>query len=173
MITDEKRYLDLAKKASDNSPCHRSKVGAIIVKREKVIAIGINEPPPPQKNCAEIGWCHRDANDIASGTEPDQCRCFGCHAETNAIYEAARAGGDGIDGATMYVHGNTEICRSCRGAIARAGIKMVTYMSKHGEIERINVEYDWGINALDQKRKYDDWKESVLKERGSSKPSAC
>jgi len=160
------KFLEKADEVRDRSPCFKSKVGAVIVLHGKVVVTGYNSAPRNQRNCAEIGWCYRIANEIQSGTEPQKCRAFGCHAEGKAIAEAARKG-IALEHGIMYVSGNTEICPSCRGLITNAGIKMVVYKSKHGVIEKINVDYDWGINILDQERKLKEWVENTREERNS------
>jgi len=161
-FTTDNYFIDQARIKSLESPCFKSKVGSIIVRHNKIISDGINISPPNQKNCAQIGFCYRIANNIQSGTRLNECRAFGCHAEQNAINKAAK---DGIstDWATMYIYGNTEICTACRSSLTRAGIRRVVYMSKFGEMEKIDVWYEWNINPLDQKRKFEEWKENIDK----------
>jgi dCMP deaminase len=157
---DDDHFLQKARETSLKSPCFKSKVGAIIVKHGEILVEGFNTAPENQKNCAEIGFCYRIANNIQSGTEPTMCRAAGCHAEMNAISRAARHGIK-TDQATMYVHGNTEICLPCRAQITTAGIVMVVYESKFGEIEHVNVKQDWSIHPIDYDRVFDEWSRAV------------
>jgi len=162
----DERYIRMAELVSLNSPCFRSKVGAVIVHDGMVLTTGFNIAPRNQFDCRKIGWCFRDANHIVSGTRTDQCRAIGSHAESNAIASASRKG-IGTNNATMYIFGNTDICPACRGIITNSGIKMVIYKSKTGIIQKINVEYDWSIHPLDQKRKFEDWKNNLENEQKS------
>lgn len=160
MSLDE-HFIHEAEETSKKSPCFKSRVGAIIVKRGEILTRGVNEPPKNQPTCQEIGWCYRLENDIESGTQLDQCRAFGSHAEQNAICSAASSG-IATKGATMYVYGNTVICRGCRSAIINADIVMVIYKSKLGNIQKINVTYDWSVNMLDQPRKLECMKKHTI-----------
>jgi len=154
-------FIDRAEAVSKESPCFKSKVGAVIVRQGIILSWGFNEPPKNQPTCQEIGWCYRLKNNIKSGTQLDKCRAFGSHAEQNAIYMAAREG-IAVKGAIIYVFGNTSICRGCRAAISQVKIAMVVYKSKKGEIQKINVDYDWNINILDQPRKLENLKQHAI-----------
>lgn len=153
-------YIKMAQRVSSKSSCFRSKCGAVIVHLNKVLVSDYNHPPINQPDCGKIGSCYRDVNNIKSGTEPDKCRSFGCHAESNAVSTAAREG-IATKNSTIYIFGNTEICPACKGSITNAGIVMVVYQTKHGVIAKINVGYDWSIHPLDQKRKFEEWKSNV------------
>ena len=62
----------------------RLRVGAVVVKRDRVIAMGYNGTTYKKLNCFE-GGCHRCNSNVVSGVELDKCFCF--HAEENAILE--------------------------------------------------------------------------------------
>jgi dCMP deaminase len=167
--TWEEYFLKFAKDASERSVCERSKCGAVIVIEEpgtknnkgRMISTGYNGAPAHQPNCADIGYCYRNKNNIKSGTQLEKCRAAGCHAENNAIANAARYGG-GCDGATMYIYGNTNVCIACRGQIANSGIKKVVYNDKFGNIKRIDVAKEWTVHPID---KMDDAKDHDMSER--------
>lgn len=143
------RMLDMAMLVASWSSCYRAKCGAVIVQDKRVIATGYNGAPPYQKNCKEIGWCYRNKNNIKSGTQLENCRATGCHGEQNAIANAARAGHATL-GATMYVYGNTDICRMCRGQVASAGIARVVYEDKLGGMHEAFPEKDWTVHPVDK-----------------------
>lgn len=157
-------FLKLAEDESKKSPCLKTKVGAIIVRKGEIISSGFNEAPQNQPNCSEIGFCYRIANGIESGKQTDKCRAIGCHAEINAICNASRSGLM-TDRATMYVFGNTEICNACRASITKSGIRRVVYKSKFGVVENIDVDYDWNIHPLDYERKFNEWKNNLNSSR--------
>ena len=109
MIKNE-TFLDLARKIGDNSKCCRAKVGAILVKDNRIISTGYNGKPS--------GW-----NDEACSGE-----CNGCketiHAEINAIIFAAKNGMSTKDCVLYITHSP---CQHCCLAIIQAGIKVVFF----------------------------------------------
>lgn len=121
MIKNE-TFLDLARKIGDNSKCCRAKVGAILVKDNRIISTGYNGKPS--------GW-----NDEACSGE-----CNGCketiHAEINTIIFAAKNGMSTKDCILYVTHSP---CQSCCLAIIQAGIKVVLfeelYVSKSSDGE--------------------------------------
>ena len=109
MIKNE-TFLDLVRKLGDNSKCCRAKVGAILVKDNRIISTGYNGLP--------------------SGWDDERCTegCRGCqetiHAEINAIIFAAKNGMSTKD-CTLYVTHSP--CPHCCLAIIQAGIKTVFF----------------------------------------------
>lgn len=142
-------FRAIAKLTSTRSVCFRNKVGAIVVRDNVIVSQGYNGAPKYQRNCAEIGFCYRDANGIQSGTRVEACRAAGCHAESNAVAMAARNGLPTL-GATMYVYGHNAICNSCKAVIANAGIARVIYESDGGVVTGITPSVDWTTHPVDQ-----------------------
>lgn len=109
MIKNE-TFLDLAKKLGDNSKCCRAKVGAILVKDNRIMSTGYNGKPS--------GWNDEDCSD----------ECNGCketiHAEINAIIFAAKNGMSTKDCSLYVTHSP---CEHCCLAIIQAGIKEVFF----------------------------------------------
>lgn len=141
-------FLMLAFVVSRRSSCLRTKVGAVIVKDRDVISTGYNGAPRPQPNCLEIGSCYRDNNAIQSGTQLENCRASGSHAESNAIALAAKNGHSTKD-AILYLYGHTKICNMCCGIIANSHIAQVIHLTDKGIIRRFNIEKDWVKSSLD------------------------
>ena len=109
MIKNE-TFLDLARKIGDNSKCCRAKVGAILVKDNRIISTGYNGKPS--------GW-----NDEACSGECDGCKET-IHAEINAIIFAAKNGMSTKDCVLYITHSP---CEHCCLAIIQAGIKVVYF----------------------------------------------
>lgn len=112
-------FMGVAHAVKERANCSRRKVGAIIVKEKQIISTGYNGTPAGVKNCNE-GGCERCVSDAPSGTNWDKCAC--CHAEENAIVQAAKHGMN-TDGATMYT--TFTACNQCAKMIINAGIKRV------------------------------------------------
>ena len=107
-------YL-VASKSKDNS----TKIGAVITKSNRVISTGYNGLPTgvvdtvPERH-----------------VRPTKYLWFE-HGERNAIYAAAKFGGE-LDGATLYTQGIP--CADCGRAVIQAGIKSVVI---HGPFEDV------------------------------------
>ncbi len=114
-------FMRISRMVSERSTCLHRKVGALIVRENRILATGYNQPPSGFPHCDSIG-CIRDALSIASGK--NQEICFGLHAEQNALMQAAKFG-ISTRGATIYV--TTKPCSVCARLIINAGIVRVVY----------------------------------------------
>ncbi|MCD6267256.1 MAG: dCMP deaminase family protein [Thermotogaceae bacterium] len=114
-------FMKVAMLLKERSTCIHRKVGALIVKNNRILATGYNQPPSHFPHCDEIG-CIRDDLGIESGEHQEIC--YALHAEQNALMQAARFG-ISTDGATMYV--THKPCSICARLIINAGIKRVVY----------------------------------------------
>jgi len=112
-------FLRIAQLVASRSTCLRRKVGALIVKDQRILATGYNGAPAGLKHCAEVG-CLRDRLGIPSGERQEICR--GIHAEQNALVQAATSGVD-VRGATIYC--TIQPCILCAKLIIGAGITRV------------------------------------------------
>ena len=147
-IDKENYYLDIAQAALERSTCLRRCYGAIIVQHDEIISTGYNGAPRGRKNCADLGYCTREAMKIPSGERYELCRSV--HAEANAIISAARrdmAGGTlylaGKDAATGEVLGDATSCSMCRRLIINAGLEKVVIRNTPTEYSVVDVKRDW------------------------------
>ncbi|AJC74547.1 deoxycytidylate deaminase [Pseudothermotoga hypogea DSM 11164 = NBRC 106472] len=114
-------FMRISHMISERSTCLHRKVGALIVRENRILATGYNQPPSGFPHCDSIG-CVRDALAIPSGRNQEVC--FGLHAEQNALMQAAKFG-ISTQGATIYV--TTKPCSVCARLIINAGITRVVY----------------------------------------------
>ncbi|KAG1765136.1 cytidine deaminase-like protein, partial [Suillus occidentalis] len=112
-------FMTLADLASQRSNCMKRRVGAILVRENRIVSTGYNGTPRGVKNCNEAGGCgHCNRTSATNGTE---CLCL--HAEENALLESGR---DRVGAnATMYC--NTCPCLKCTIKIIQSGVKRVVY----------------------------------------------
>jgi len=105
-------FLNIAKVVSIKSKDPKCPVGAVIVSQDKIpLTMGFNGLPR---------GVHDDEQVLLDADE--KLRVI-CHAEYNAIMNAARMGGCPLQGATIYV---TKFpCLSCCNAIIQAGIRRI------------------------------------------------
>lgn len=88
MLDEDTYFMKLAVTTSERANCRGRKVGAVLVREERIISTGYDGTPMNLENCVD-GGCARCANREAypSGTFYDICICV--HAESNAIASAA------------------------------------------------------------------------------------
>ncbi len=147
-IDKENYYLDIAQTVLERSTCLRRCYGAIIVQNDEIISTGYNGAPRGRKNCADLGYCTREAMQIPSGERYELCRSV--HAEANAIISAARRD---LLGATLYmacmdpktkelIPGSTS-CSMCRRLIINAGITRLVIRDTSTEYRVVDVRREW------------------------------
>lgn len=106
-------FIELADLVSKKSKDPSTKTGVVIVGEDnEVLSIGFNGFP-------------RGVNDSDDryNDRPTKYKLV-THAETNAIYNAARNGIQ-LKGATMYTNFGAFVCNECAKAIIQAGIKHI------------------------------------------------
>ena len=88
-LSFDEYYMGLAIAVRRRANCVGTRVGAILVKDNRVRATGYNGVPEHMTNCVE-GGCERCANreKYGGGEAYDLCICV--HAEQNALMVAAR-----------------------------------------------------------------------------------
>lgn len=120
-------YMDMAKRFAELSYAQRLKVGAIVVKDDRVISLGYNGTPSGWDNCCEevvevsTDDPRYDYNHFSKElkTKPEVL-----HAEANALTKLAKSTESG-EGATLFVTHSP--CMDCAKLIAQSGISEVYY----------------------------------------------
>ncbi|KAF7320475.1 hypothetical protein MKEN_00832400 [Mycena kentingensis (nom. inval.)] len=110
-------FMKLASLASQRSNCMKRRVGAVIVRENRVVATGYNGTPRGLTNCNEGGCARCNSNSDA------QSECVCLHAEENALLEAGRE----RVGAGSVLYCNTCPCLTCTIKIIQTGVKAVVY----------------------------------------------
>lgn len=118
-------YLGLAVAVAARAACVGQKVGAVIVRGERVVSTGYNGAPEGWGNCSDRDVCGRCDNREAFGSGNGYDKCICVHAEMNAITAAARHG-VALDGATVYV--THQPCITCAKELVQAGVSRVYYV---------------------------------------------
>ena len=99
-------YLKMAQEWGNLSYCERRKVGALIVKNNRIISDGYNGTPSGFEN-----FCEDDDG---------YTKWYVLHAEANAITKVASST-QSCDGATLYI--TLSPCKQCSKLIYQAKIK--------------------------------------------------
>jgi len=139
-------YMGIAFAVRERANCRGNRVGAVIVRGNRVIATGYNGVPEGMPNCLD-GGCLRCSNPdgiFPSGHGYDLCICV--HAEQNALLSAARFG-IAVEGGTLYT--TMQPCYGCAKEALQAHISRVVYLhpwtptDKDAEMQRRKQEeYD-------------------------------
>ena len=128
-------HIKVAETYSQLSSANRLKVGAIVVKDNRVISIGYNGTPS--------GWSN-SCEDENNKTIPEVI-----HAEANAIAKLARTNESGLNSVMFVTHAP---CMECAKLIFASGINKVFYKSEYRDMSGIefltkcNVEIE-KVNA--------------------------
>lgn len=114
-------FIGIAQAASARSGCVRSKVGAAVVKDNRVRSLGYNDAPAGLPGCEA---CPRRQSFVEPGSDYDYGpgQCHAIHAEANALLHCNRE--DLID-ATLYI--TREPCVSCMKLIMGSGVAEVVW----------------------------------------------
>jgi len=157
-------FMDVAERTSQLSYAIRLKVGAIIVKDDRIMSIGYNGMPSGwDNNCEDRVWdpgaggwldpeefnamypyesWHKEADrNVRYGlkTKPEVL-----HAETNAIAKLAKSNESGV-GATLFI--THAPCLDCAKLIFQSGINNVLYRNTYRSDDGINFLNKSGVNV--------------------------
>jgi len=107
-------YMDVAERFAQLSSAKRLKVGAIVVKDDRIISIGYNGMPSGWDNCCE---------DENNKSKPEVL-----HAEANALMKLAGSHESGKDATLFCTH---LPCIDCAKLIYQSGITTVYYKNDY------------------------------------------
>ncbi len=141
-------YMRLAVVVESGAKCLGSRVGAVIVRDNRVLGSGYNGTPAGYPNCTvEERGCRRcaihleDPEARLSGKLYDICLCV--HAEQNAMLTAARFG-TAIDGSFLYT--TVQPCFNCLKEIMQTRIRGVLFRrdweARHPDYAWVATEYE-------------------------------
>lgn len=120
-------YIEMAKVVSTRSTCLKKKYGSVIVKNNRVLSTGYNNPPSKEPHCAVCTKCS------GNGDMEEYGRCPALHSEMNAVLTPSR---DEMIGADLYLAGydvktgeaiecEAWPCEICLRLIKNAGINRI------------------------------------------------
>jgi len=132
-------FMEIAKIIAKESYCKRSKVGAVLVKNNRIISVGYNGTPIGKTKWVEDETIPFEGYSIPDNTCEDKngnTRKDVIHAEMNAILFAAK-NGIPTNGCGLYV--TMSPCSECAKAIIQSGIKEVIYDKEYRLTEGIDI----------------------------------
>jgi deoxycytidylate deaminase len=111
--------------AEQNSTCKKTHVGCYIVAEggwRTVLSKGCNNG---EENCKEVGCLREEQFGDNSKEHRKTCRCYGNHAEQDALKKIPDYKRKFLEGASAFV--TRYPCEECAKALIEAGIKLVVY----------------------------------------------
>lgn len=128
-------FMKVAQLTAELSYAKRKKVGAVLVKNNRIISIGYNGTPTGSiSNVCE--------DELPDGTLITKKNVV--HAEANALFWCAKTEIITAD-STMYL--TLSPCSTCALGIIQSGIKRVVYLEEYRDISGINILKDAGISV--------------------------
>ncbi len=121
-ISREGMFIELLQTISKRSSCPRKQVGAILVKENRVIAMGYNGVLP--------------GVDPIDGIDPITGASKTVHAEANIIAFCAKHG-IATEGSELYI--TLSPCVKCSELITQAGIVKVNYIEPYRDISGLEI----------------------------------
>lgn len=125
----DKRFFEIARLISQTSEYRRIKIGAIVVKKNKIISVGVNsyKTHPVQKRYNKFRF-----DTVAKDTNHT------LHAEIQALVNIPN--GTDLNDLTIYIYresrnggtAKSRPCPSCMNLIKDIGIKKICYTTEEG-----------------------------------------
>lgn len=129
-------FMDTAVSLSKQSNCVSRKVGAVIVKDDRIVSMGYNGSPKGFTNCSDVF----DENNFDRKEHHAWSDVYEIHAEMNAIMFAGKEGIP-LKGSTMYV--TLKPCDQCLKNLIVSGIKKVYYLTEYDLVCADNKLYNY------------------------------
>lgn len=136
----DKKMMSLAAKESQKSSDWWRRMGAVIIKDEKVIISTHNNHVPSEHLPYQNG---DPRNNFHKGVHLELSTSL--HAEAGAIAEAARQGVS-LEGASLYT--GTFPCPPCAKLIAYSGIKKLYYHTGYGVLDGESILKSQGVEII-------------------------
>ncbi|MEW6532554.1 MAG: dCMP deaminase family protein [Thermodesulfobacteriota bacterium] len=139
-------FMLLAKLVSVRSTCNVRKIGAVIVRHNRILATGYNGAVHGAPHCIDRGpdFCLRRS--IGAHDAEKYNYCISSHAEVNAVDQAARFGIP-LEGSVLYC--TLEPCNWCYKQLIQAGIREIYFEEAYDSKNREFDEYWRSIMQTD------------------------
>jgi len=136
-------FMDTAERFAQLSSATRLKVGAVVVKDNRIISIGYNGMPAGWTNeCEEL--VYRIAEEPILKTKDEVI-----HAEANAIVKLARDGESGSGSVMFCTHAP---CVQCAKLIYGAGISKMFYRDAYRDNNGLDFLTATGVEVIPYKK---------------------
>jgi dCMP deaminase len=144
--------MNIAMAVRKKANCLGRRVGAVVVRENRIISTGYNGTPEGIANCTE-GGCIRCKNreTYAASVGYDVCICV--HAEQNALISAARFG-NAVGESVVY--STLRPCFDCTKAMLLAKVRAIYYLHDwqhpledlQGQYEQLQAAFADGVHKV-------------------------
>lgn len=163
-------YMNIAIAVREKANCLGRKVGAVLVRENRIISTGYNGTPEGMDNCLD-GGCVRCKNREEYKTSVGYDVCICVHAEQNAMITAARFG---ISVAGGFAYSTMRPCFDCTKAMLQARIHTIYYLHNwshpledlQDQYELIQNQFEGGVRQLKIVDPRSDWANSPTEFKG-------
>jgi dCMP deaminase len=135
-------HMDVAERYARLSTARRLKVGAIVVKNDRVISIGYNGTEPGADNNCEIEPEDWDGDIRTLRTKPEVI-----HAECNALAKLREPKQEFSEAYGADLFCNFACCVPCANQIAKHGIKRFFYRYAYRDTEGLDFLEKCGVEV--------------------------
>ena len=145
-------HMKVAKIYADLSYAKRKKVGAVIVRDDRILSIGYNGTPSGWDNSCEDSVLWYKEKQLLSPmlvTKPEVL-----HAETNAIAKLAASTESG-KGASLFIYPCSP-CMECAKLIYQSGINEVYFTEKYQDEDGVDFLKKAGVKVFQIDIHYDN-----------------
>lgn len=161
-------YMHIAMAVRRRANCIGNRVGALLVRNDRIISTGYNGTPEGTRNCDE-GGCERCANRSKYRGSHGYDVCICVHAEQNALLSAARFG-ISVEGGSIYT--TMRPCFGCTKELLQARIAAVYYIHEwqHPDAElwqhylMLQARFPGGVVRVDIEDPDAEWAVSSARE---------
>ena len=168
-IKRQNYYMNIAIAVRENANCKGRKVGAVIVRDNRIISTGYNGTPEGFTNCMD-GGCVRcgKREEYRREGKRGYAECICVHAEQNALISAARFG-NAIEDSVIF--STLRPCFDCTKLMLQAKIRAVYYLHDlgklddaelQGQYELLQSKFIEGVYHVDFEDPRADWANAVL-----------
>ena len=143
-------FMDTAERFAQLSSATRLKVGAVVVKDNRIISIGYNGMPSGWSN--ECEYRVSEYNEVTKSwylTEETKTKDEVIHAEANAIAKLARDGESGNGSVMFCTHAP---CVQCAKLIYGAGISKMFYRDAYRDTNGLDFLTATGVEVIPYKK---------------------
>ena len=161
MITKDDYYMGIAMSVRRKANCLGRRVGAVVVKNNRIISTGYNGTPEGMANCLDGGCVRCKNRETYKGSVGyDVCICV--HAEQNALITAARFG-NSIENSIVY--STLRPCFDCTKTLLQAKVHTIYYIHDWAHpIDSLQEQYllaqsklPGGVRKVDVEDPEADW----------------
>jgi len=157
-------WIEMARTMSLRAACTHRRIGAVVVRKNRIVGSGYNGTAAGETNCSD-GGCPRGMLDSGCGfLRDDYSDCEGIHAEWNAMMDAGRTL---CEGSTVYVSTADAVsakpCHLCQKLAKGAGVNAIVWEDYSGnDFVQLSRNVD-AVESVQLRRLRRQWEEQGQK----------